>query len=334
MPRIEFGRKRATPGEIRCGLMNDETGGTAEQKKFPRHFDKFSIEDYDAGMLDQSPSSATNRFVPFDRLSLLTSLVLVGLTLSLVLDLPSHRFEFSLFGSEASFTVSGTWLIALVLAALTAAGVNAIARAHPSVHLVETGYVFILGILPELIVVTAAMLLSLADVRAYGGYALVLVALSGLFFVGVIVLEYITIDLSDRRYNLARLGLNLATYLIGLILFATIYSWKLRSLYSAPAIGLAAGLLALELLRGSESDFLRTWIYSAGIGLVIGEIVWALNYWSISGFVGGAFLLIFFYAFAGLVQQYLWNRLNRIVFFEFTMIFLGAIALLFWLRPR
>jgi len=314
--------------------MHAKPDDAAEQKKSPRHFDKFPIEDYDADMLDQSPASTVNRFAPFDRLSLLTSLVLVGLTLSLVLDLPSHRVEFSLFGSEASFTVSGTWLIALVLAALTAAGVNAIARGHPSVHLVETWYVFILWILPALIVVTAAMLLSLADVRAYGVYALILVTLAGIFFVGVIVLEYITIDLSDRRYNAARLGLNLATYLIGLILFATIYSWKIRSLYSATAIGLAAFLLALELLRGSESDFLRTWIYSAGIGLVIGEIVWALNYWSISGFVGGAFLLIFFYAFAGLTQQYLWNRLTRIVFFEFAFIFLGALAILFGLRPR
>ncbi len=93
-------------------------------------------------------------------------------------------------------------------------------------------------------------------------------------------------------------------------------------------------MLALELLRGSESDFWRTWLYAIAVGLTMGEIVWALNYWNLSGFVGGAFLLIFFYAFTGLAQQYLWQRLNRIVFVEFAMIFAGALALLFWLRPR
>lgn len=285
-------------------------------------------------MLDESTSTAPSRFLPLDRLSLLTSLVLVGLTLSLILDLPAYRAELSLLGSEASFTISGVWLIAALLAALTAAGVNAIVRAHPRVHLIEARYIFMLWVLPVLIVITATLLLSFADVRAYGVSALLLVAAAGAFFVATIVGQYITIDLSDRYYSAARLGLNLAAYLIGLILFATIYSLKIRSLYSAPMIGFAAGLLALEMLRGSEADFVRTWIFSAAIGLVIGEMVWALNYWNLSGFVGGAFLLIFFYAFAGLTQQYLWRRLTRIVLVEFAMISIGAIILLFWLRPR
>jgi len=117
-------------------------------------------------------------------------------------------------------------------------------------------------------------------------------------------------------------------------LFSIVYSLKVRSLFSAPAIGVAAGLLALELLRGSEADFWRTWLYAAVIGLAMGEIVWVLNYWNLAGLIGGAFLLVFFYAFTGIAQQYLWNRLNRIVIVEFAMIVVGAIALLFWLRPR
>ncbi len=283
-------------------------------------------------MLDQS-SPVPSRFVPLDRLSLLTSLVLIGLTLSLFLDLPSAHVEFSALGSEASFTAAGSWLIAFLLAALTAAGINSIVRAHPRVHLIETRYIFTLWILPVLIVITATLLLSLADVRAYGVYGLILVLAAGIFFLAVIIAEYITIDLSDRWYSAARMGLNLAAYLIGLILFATIYSLKIRSLYSAPLIGLAAGLLALDLLRSSEADLVRTWIYAAAIGLVIGESVWALNYWNLTGLIGGALLLIFFYAFAGITQQYLWQRLNRIVVIEYTIIFIGALVLLFGLRP-
>ncbi len=286
-------------------------------------------------MLNPSSSSrAPTAIAPLDRLSLLTSLVLVGLTLSLILDLPSQRIVFSFLGSEASFTVSGSWAIAFLLAALTAAGVNSIARTHPRVHLGEARYIFILWILPAVTVITATMIFSLADVHVFGVYELVGVVLAGAFMVAVIVGEYITIDLNDRWYSAARLGVNIAVYLVALVLFATIYSWKIRSLYSAPAIGLAAGLLALELFRGSESDFGRTWLYAAAVGLSMGEIVWALNYWNLSGFIGGAFLLIFFYALTGITQQYLWNRLNQIVFAEFAMIFFGAVALLFWLRPH
>jgi hypothetical protein len=285
-------------------------------------------------MFEPSPAQTTHRHTPLDRLSLVTSLVLVGLTLSLILDLPSQRIAFSFLGSEASITISGTWLIATLLAALTAAGVNSIVRQHPRVHLANTRYIFILWILPAAIVVTATMLLSFADVRAYGVSALILIALAGAFLVVAIIGEYLTIDLNDRAYSAARLGVNLAVYLVALILFATVYSLKVRSLFSAPALGIAGGLLALELLRSSEADFWRTWLYAAIIGLTMAEIVWALNYWNPSGLIGGAFLLIFFYAFTGIAQQYLWNRLNRIVFAEFTLIVLGAIALLFWLKPR
>ena len=285
-------------------------------------------------MLNQSSSHAPTAIAPLDRLSLLTSLVLVGLTLSLILDLPSQRVDFSFLGSAASFTISGYWIIAVLLAALTAAGVNSIARTHPRVHLGETPYIFILWILPAVIVITATMILSLTDVRVLGFYEMIGVVLAGTFLVAVVIGEYITIDLNDRWYSAARLGVNLAVYIAALILFATIYSWKLRSLYSATAIGIAAGLLALELFRGSESDLGRTWLYAAAVGISLGEIVWALNYWNLSGFIGGALLVIFFYAFTGIIQQYLWNRLNKIVFVEFTMIVVGAITLIFWLRPR
>ncbi len=281
--------------------------------------------------MDQSSPRTRGALASLDRLSLLTSFVLIGLTLSLVLDLPTRNVNFSFLGSEASFTVSGTWLIAVLLAALTSAGVDSIARTHPSVHLGEVRYLFILWILPSLIVVTATILLSMTEARVYG---LVGVLAIGALLVAVIIGEYFTIDMNNSRYSAARLGVNLAVYLVGLVLFATIYSWKVRSFYSAPLVGIAAGLLALELLRGSESDFGRTWLYGAFVGLAIGEIVWALNYWNLDGFTGGAFLLIFFYGFTGLAQQHLWGRLTKIVFVEFALIFIGAIALLFWLRPH
>ncbi len=281
-------------------------------------------------MVDQSSPATRRGLASPDRLSLLISFVLVGLTLSLILDLPSRRIDFSFLGSEASFTVSGTWLLALLLAALTAAGVDSIARTHPRVHLGQARYIFILWILPCLIVIAATVLMALNEVRVFG---LIGVGLVGGLLVAVIVGEYVTIDLQDRSYSAARLGVNLAVYLVAWVLFAMIYSWKLRSLFSATAIGASAGLLALELLRGSEDDLGRTWLYGAAVGLSIGEIVWALNYWNLTGFIGGAFLLIFFYALTGIAQQYLWGRLNRIVFVEFSMIFVGAIALLFWLRP-
>jgi len=278
-------------------------------------------------MLEQpSPSSLP---APFARLSLIVSFVLVGLTLSFILDLPSQHVEYSFLGSEANFTISGIWFLGFLLAMLTAAGVDSIARTHPRVHLADRRYLFILWITPALSVIAAAIILEGTTERVYG---LIGVLLAGAYLVAVILGEYFTIDLSDRRYNVARLGVNLAVYLIAIILFATIYSWKVRSFFSAPAIGLASGFLALELFRGAESELRRTWLYATAVGLSMGEILWAFNYWNLSSLIGGALLLVFFYAFTGLIQQYLWGRLTKLVWFEFLFIIFGAMTILYLLR--
>jgi hypothetical protein len=278
-------------------------------------------------MLDQQPSSSLP--APLARLSLIVSFVLVGLTLSFILDLPSQRFDFSFLGSDANVTFSGTWFIALLLAALTSAGVDSIARTHPRVHLADRRYLFILWIVPSLLVIAATIILAGTVARLYG---LIGVAFAGVFLVAVILGEYFTIDLSDRWYSTARLGVNLAVYLLAIILFVTIYGWKVRSLFSAPAIGFASGLLALELFRGAESELRRTWLYAIAVGVSMAEILWTFNYWNLSSNLGGALLLVSFYAFTGLIQQYLWGRLTRLVWFEFFFIILGAITILYFVR--
>ena len=164
---------------------------------------------------------------PLERISLLTGLVMIGLTLALLLEFPSGRLGFSIFGSDVSLALSGTWLLALILAALSAAGVDAIVRLHPRVHLGEARYIFILWILPVVVVVTGTLLLTLTEVRVYG---LVSVALAGLLFFLAILGEFYSIDVADRFYSVARLGVNLVVYLVALILFAVIYGWKIRSL--------------------------------------------------------------------------------------------------------
>ncbi len=264
--------------------------------------------------------------VPLDRLSILISVVLVGLTLSLLLDLPTRPFDFSFLGSRATILFSGTWLFALLLTALTAAGVESIMRAHPRVLLSETRYTAILWVLPCTLAMGAGIIVpALPPGRIY---ALAGIILTGALLALVILGEYYTIDLSHPAYSFARLGLNLATYLIALLLFGAIYALKVRSVLSAPVIAVGAGLLALELLRGSEADVRRTWIYAAAVGLAMGETLWAINYWNVSILSGSVTLLLMFYVLTGLAQQYLWGHLHWRLLVEFALVILAAIGLI------
>ncbi len=263
--------------------------------------------------------------VPLDRLSLLISLILVGLTLSLLLDLPTRPLDFSFLGSRATIIFSGTWLFALLLTALTAAGVESIMRAHPRVLLSETRYTAILWALPCTLSMAAGVIIpALPNDRTY---TLTGIFLTGIFMTLVILGEYYTIDLRDPAYSFARLGLNLATYLTALLLFGAIYALKVRSILSSPLIATIAGLLALELLRGSESDVRRTWLYAAAVGLTMGETMWAINYWNVSVLIGSMTMLLMFYVLTGIVQQYLWGHLRWRILIEFALV-IGAAVLL------
>jgi hypothetical protein len=275
-------------------------------------------------MLSSEPR-ATRR-LPLEQLSLLVGMNVLGLTLSLLLALPERKYELGFLGSDASIVLSGPWLFAMLLSVMTAAGVESIMRAHPRVHLSETPYTAILWILPCIVIGGTALGLPL--LRASVAFSFFTIVGAGTLLALVVLGEYLTIDLQDPAYGFARLGLNLAVYLAALGLFQSIYSFKLRSIWSASLIGIVAGLLALELLRASESDVRRTWLYAATVGLALGEAIWAMNYWNVTSFIGGVALLLIFYLITGFAQQYLFGKLSWRTILEFAIVALLVVLLL------
>lgn len=271
----------------------------------------------------------TSRRLPLEQLSLLVSMDVLGLTLSLLLVLPTRIFPISFLGSDASIALTGPWLFAILLGVMTAAGVESIMRAHPRVHLSETPYTAILWILPCILVGGTALTLPL--LRDSAQFSFLTIGGCGVLLALVVLGEYLTVDLQDAAYGFARLGLNLVVYLAALGLFQAIYSFKQRSIQSATLIGVVAALLALELLRASESDVRRTWLYAATVGLGLGEALWALNYWNVNPFLGAVTLLLIFYLLTGFSQQYLFGKLNWRTALEFVIV-TALIVVVIWRR--
>ena len=44
-------------------------------------------------------------------------------------------------------------------------------------------------------------------------------------------------------------------------------------------------------------------VYGGIVGLVLGEVTWALNYWVLPGLTGGLLLLLIFYLLIGIAQH-------------------------------
>ncbi len=274
--------------------------------------------------------SEKNEIPCYERASVFVSLIVLGLAFLPEIELPTRTFSFYVLGSWASIQLSAMWLMAALLASLACTGTDSLVRSHPLVRCRESRHTFAFWALPGLLVVAATLLLPLAPSRPYwlGG-----LALTALLLVLIAVAQYHTIDPTDPGYRPARLSLNLFAYLVAFGFFTLIYSGKARSLLSATTATAVGSLLALELLRGIHQNLRLTGLYALISGLVLGEVIWALNYWAVSRLTGGLLLLLVFYLVTGLSREGLLRKLNRRALVEFALVALLGLGLIIKYRP-
>jgi hypothetical protein len=224
------------------------------------------------------------------------------------------------------------WLAALVVAAvgvILGAAAEVHGRLHPAFSRIADRVGLTLWILPGLLIWTA-------------GFALVLWRPDDLFMgPGLPLLGALLVGLAifaqDRELALAadagessalpKQLLSLLTYLAAFGLFTLVYQIKERSLISATTTAFVAALLSLVLLRGSGAPLNRTLLYGALIGLALGEVTWALNYWVVRELVGGAVLLLIYYVTVGLIEIVLRGELSRRLLAEYLGV--GIVGFLF-----
>jgi len=266
----------------------------------------------------------------YERASVFVSLIVLGLAFLPEMDLPTRTFSFRVLGSLASIRLSATGLMAALLASLACTGTDSLVRSHPLVHWGESRYTFAFWALPGLSVVAATLLLPLTPNRSIwlGG-----LALTALLLLLIAVAQYHTVTPTDPSYRLARLALNLSVYLVALGLFTLVYGSKARSLLSATTTAAVGGLLALELLRGVHPNLRLTGLYALITGLALGEVTWALNYWTAGRLTGGLLLLLVSYLVTGLSREGLSQKLNWRALVEFALVALVGLGLLIKYRP-
>jgi len=268
-----------------------------------------------------------------DRISIVTWLVVFGLGLSLLFSLPSANITFRALGSPISIQLTKTLVAASFLAFLVATGTDSIIRIHPRFmavrHTLLRTWPF--WTLPMALVIIAVFVLPLAPsglVRVLG--LLVSGGLIGLAFFSL----YATVERGQPGFRRARFMLDALAYGSALLLFLFVYQTRTRSLLSGSLIAMTAVLLAVEILRSTTNQPLTVLTYGLIVGLVLGQVTWALNYWSsLSDLTGGLLLLLIFYLLVGITQQGLQNRLTPRVLFEFAIFALVALLLIAVVGP-
>ncbi len=260
--------------------------------------------------------------------------ILIALTQGFLLVIDPTSGPFSKLVSQ-SYQLPLTALLLAALVVITAGIADATVRSHPQIYLLKLPvwrvrsnrfeFAPFSWILPSLLVVGTYLFLRLFDnapVQILG------TIISSMVLLVVIIAQYYTVGRQERLYGWANIGLNLATYIAGFLIFSAIYVNKWRALQAAPIVGIVAFLLTYELLRQSKAPTRQLLVYSLVVALIMAQVMWLLSYWLLSVLTGGMALLLVFYVLVGIMQAFLTNNLNRDVLREYLIVSFFSIALI------
>jgi hypothetical protein len=268
-----------------------------------------------------------------DRISVVTWILIFGLGISLLYDLPAALFTVNALGSPISLPLTQTTISALFLAVLAAVATDSVISVHPQIIARQRrrrGFNWTYWALPMALTLISTFVLPLAPSAVIQVLALLA---SGILLAVAFFCLYATVERGQAGFRRARFMLDALAYGSALVLFLFVYQTRTRSLFSGTLVAMTAILLTVEILRTSVGRPQLVLMYSAIIGAILGQVTWALNYWLLPGLTGGLLLLLIFYLLVGIAQQGLQERLNRRVLLEFALFGIMALILIGLVGP-
>lgn len=168
---------------------------------------------------------------------------------------------------------------------------------------------------------------------SFHGYGVIPAALLGALGLGAIATAQIaTVREFDRAHEAGRLVTSAATYFTVFALFSLTYTFDLEVRTAALAVGVIAGLLAVELMHEGEIDPLETLVFSMVCGLVVGEVRVVLYYLPLGGNLAALALLFAFYFVAGILHAHVTRHLDAIVALQYAAVAAAGGALVIGAR--
>ncbi len=275
------------------------------------------------------PAPTTTLIDYRDRISIATWLLVFGMGLRLLFTMPSGlSYDFEAFGSPITIAITDYVVAALLLGTLAASCTESVISVHPALarrSLQSARRTWAFWSLPTALTVIAVVILPYAPTRELQvlGVLIYAVMIATTFYS-----LYATVEVGLTGYRRGRAVLNALTYGSALLLFVIVYQTRTRSLLSGTMVAATATLLTIELLRSSAKNTTISIQYGLAVGMVLGQMTWALNYWPINELTGGLLLALIFYLMVGIAQLGLEGRLRRRVLMEYAAFALIALALI------
>lgn len=225
------------------------------------------------------------RYLPdTDRVSVLTSTVLLAFALTRLIQVPEFNLEIQLPGFLLILPLNLSTAMSVLAAGLTATGMDWLLHSHPSLNARPTYQWWLLPTLTTF-VISAPLSILPGGVAWWVGFAV-----AGAFLFFVFVAEYVVVDPGAPYYAISIAGLTAISYTLFFLLAVALRYSNVRLYILIPALFFAAFLASLRILHLRLSG---RWEYawSAGIGFVCIQIASGLHYWPLSPIQFGLMLI-------------------------------------------
>lgn len=274
-----------------------------------------------------------------DRISVITWLIVFGLGLSTLFKMVNIiRWDFMAFNSPVSIRMTEQGIAATFLALLAAAGAQSVISVHPLIVDRRGAPIrtWKFWALPMALTIIATLLIHQGEQPfvPFGPLLVLVLLTSGAMFALSLFCLYATVESGQPGFRRSRLVLNALAYMSALLLFVFVYQTRTRSLLSSSIIAVTAMFLAMEMFRNTTERADLVFTYSVIVGVILGQVTWALNYMpAVPDLTGGLLLLLIFYLTVGLAQQGLQERITSRVLWEFVIFTVVALVLIAILGP-
>ncbi len=259
----------------------------------------------------------------YDRITSLVLVILIGLTVTFLVDGSPNTVQIYLGGDLPVITLS--WFLIASLVVLACAGADLLARSHPQLQtaalpVINLGFARF-EIAPAFWVLPSFSIIgSFAFFRVFSqmwpgiAFALALLAAGG-GLLAVLIAQHYSLDRRSDIRQRAQTALAVMTFLIAFGCFSAIYYTRYRTLYSASLVAITATLLAYTLI--AVTSLRNRFLIALLVGLMLAEATWALNYWATTFLLAGTLLLVIFYVAVSLLQHAANGPLPRRLLIEY-----------------
>ena len=230
-----------------------------------------------------------HRYLPeAGRVSVLMAIILLSFALAHFLPVPEGNLAVPLFGIILTIPLTLNIILAIISAAITASGMDWLLRTHPSLEKGESREHWLLP--TAAVLVMAITLSTLTEDVWWWGFALALILLLVVF-----IAEYVVVDSTDHRYQLATAVLTSLGFAIFFILAVSLKASDGRLFLVAPALFLGGFFVALRTMHLQLNE---RWEFpwAVAIGLVTMQLGAAFHYWPLTPVRFGLVLLAPVYA--------------------------------------